>query len=169
LDFSYLSREIEFSRRQKTSLFLGQNLIFVDYTHPNIGVSSIVMVSLSVPSFVAFSALCLAAITEAGESLAPSTLAPTTDSLASNSTSTNAPPPPPLPTGNDVCAFENLDTLVNRAVHDWAGYNMSLLVEACPKAGEVAFGTGNPDISGPGVSYLLVAGICDSNDRYARP
>ncbi|KAK0652796.1 hypothetical protein B0T16DRAFT_455143 [Cercophora newfieldiana] len=72
-------------------------------------------------------------------------------------TSTTSTPLPPLPTSSDACSFEDLDSLIDRAVQDWAGYNMSLLVQTCSEVCEVAFGTGNPDISGPGamVSYVL--------------
>jgi len=115
---------------------------------------------LSLLVFVTLWALgCLGAGTETrqGQLLATSSLYPATlNSLAPKSTApATATPLPQLPTGHDACVFEDLEGLVDRAVEDWAGYNVSLLVETCPNVCEVAFGTGNPDISGPGVSSLI--------------
>jgi hypothetical protein len=126
------------------------------------------MVSRPAVNLVAFLvARCIALGTEAGVSPATATLAAaTTDSLPPDPTSgsTKATPLPPLPTGNHVCAFEDLDTLIDRVIQDWTGYNISLFVKTCPNACEVAFGLGNPNVSGPGVSSLLVAGMNASND-----
>jgi len=110
---------------------------------------------LSPFGLVVFAALgCVALGTGSREPPATHSLAPTSTSfLPSNVTAfATATPLPPLPIGNDACAFEDLEGLVDRAVHDWAGYSMSLLVETCPNVCETAFGTENPDISGPGVS-----------------
>ncbi len=54
--------------------------------------------------------------------------------------------------GNGTCAFDDLTSLVGHIVHDWAGYNLSLLVQTCPDTCILVYGSGNPDISGIGVS-----------------
>ena len=54
--------------------------------------------------------------------------------------------------GNDTCAFADLTSLVGHIVHEWAGYNLSLLVQTCPDICILVYGSGNPDISGIGVS-----------------
>jgi len=59
--------------------------------------------------------------------------------------------PPATPDGNASCAFDNLPELVQRVVEDWAGYNISLLVDTCPGVCDLVYGSGNPDISGIGV------------------
>ncbi|KAH7233739.1 uncharacterized protein BKA55DRAFT_579881 [Fusarium redolens] len=76
-------------------------------------------------------------------------------------------PPPPLatlppvtPDGNTSCAFDSLPELVKLVVEDWAGYNISLLVDTCPGACDLVYGSGNPDISGIGaMSSYAIQGI----------
>lgn len=60
--------------------------------------------------------------------------------------------PPATPGGNASCGFDSLTDLVERVVDEWAGYNISVLVETCPGVCELVYGSGNPDISGIGVS-----------------
>src|SRR5436305_14791041 len=59
-----------------------------------------------------------------------------------------------IPTGNDSdpCAFTDRNSLLDRVTSDWQDYNVSLLVETCAEVCVLVYGTGNPDISGIGVS-----------------
>ncbi len=50
------------------------------------------------------------------------------------------------------CDFDGASDLVERVLSEWAGYNISLLVGACPDVCNLVYGSGNPDISGIGVS-----------------
>ncbi|KAH6964872.1 hypothetical protein EDB82DRAFT_511148 [Fusarium venenatum] len=76
-------------------------------------------------------------------------------------------PLPPLATlppvtldGNTSCAFDSLPELVKLVVEDWAGYNISLLVDKCPGVCDLIYGSGNPDISGIGaMSSYAIQGI----------
>ena len=54
--------------------------------------------------------------------------------------------------GNVTCDFDDITSLVGHIVHEWAGYNLSLLVQTCPDTCILVYGSGNPDISGIGVS-----------------
>ncbi|AEO69507.1 uncharacterized protein THITE_114136 [Thermothielavioides terrestris NRRL 8126] len=80
------------------------------------------------------------------------------DATAAGGPSTLPPPalatlPPATQDGNASCAFDSLPELVERVVEDWAGYNISLLVDTCPGVCELVYGSGNPDISGIGAMY----------------
>ncbi|RKL08877.1 hypothetical protein BFJ70_g16732 [Fusarium oxysporum] len=68
--------------------------------------------------------------------------------------------PPVTPDGNTSCAFDSLPELVKLVVEDWAGYNISLLVDTCPGVCDLVYGSGNPDISGIGaMSSYAIQGI----------
>lgn len=77
---------------------------------------------------------------------------------ADQPTSTN--PPSALPTGSNstLCAFNDRKSLINSVGTDWQSDNISLLVKTCDNACALVYGSGNPDISGVGVScaYSLV-------------
>jgi len=62
--------------------------------------------------------------------------------------------PPAMPTGNnpDPCAFPDRDSLLDRIAGDLNNYNISLLIDTCPDVCQYIYGSGNPDISGIGVS-----------------
>jgi len=62
--------------------------------------------------------------------------------------------PPAMPTGNnsDPCAFPDRDSLLDRIAGDLDNYNISLLIDTCPDVCQYIYGSGNPDISGIGVS-----------------
>ena len=64
--------------------------------------------------------------------------------------------PPAVPTGKsaDPCAFSDRNSLINRVASDWQSYNISLLVETCAGVCALVYGSGNPDISGIGVSVV---------------
>ncbi|KAK3379010.1 hypothetical protein B0T24DRAFT_610532 [Lasiosphaeria ovina] len=79
------------------------------------------------------------------------------DSSLSDSGATLTTLPPAQPTGTDACAFDSLNSLVDRVASNWTGYNISLLVQTCPGVCNLVYGVGNPDISGIGamISYAL--------------
>lgn len=62
--------------------------------------------------------------------------------------------PPASPTANtiDPCTFVNRMELFSRIRSSVVAYNISLLVETCPNLCTDVYGSGNPDISGIGVS-----------------
>lgn len=82
----------------------------------------------------------------------PRLCAATVADADSSTVSTLVTLPPAAPSGNAPCAFENVTELVERVVEEWAGSNVSLLVQTCPGVCDLVYGTGNPDISGIGVS-----------------
>ena len=43
--------------------------------------------------------------------------------------------------------------MLERIDKDWINYNISLLVQTCSSVCPLVYGSGNPDISGPGVRY----------------
>ncbi len=98
----------------------------------------------SASSLVAVALVCCAALVVA--------------ETADHPTSTN--PPPALPTGTNatLCAFNDRNSLIERVASDWQGGNISLLVQTCDNVCALIYGSGNPDISGVGVScaYSLV-------------
>jgi hypothetical protein len=67
--------------------------------------------------------------------------------------------PPASPTGgdSDPCAFTDRSSLLARVNSDAYSYNLSLLVETCASVCDLVYGTGNPDISGIGVSCFYPA------------
>ncbi|KAF4419070.1 hypothetical protein FACUT_11600 [Fusarium acutatum] len=68
--------------------------------------------------------------------------------------------PPVTPDGNASCTFDSPPELVKLVVEDWAGYNISLLVDTCPGVCDLVYGSGNPDISGIGaMSSYAIQGI----------
>ena len=64
--------------------------------------------------------------------------------------------PPASPTGNDPCAFINRVNLLDRIESNWQNYNISLLVKTCNTVCPLMYGSGNPDISGIGVSATII-------------
>lgn len=67
-------------------------------------------------------------------------------------------------TGSDTdpCAFTDRVSLLDRIESDWQEYNISLLVETCNAVCSILYGTGNPDISGIGVSVLAMSPLSPS-------
>src|SRR5437762_6662067 len=73
-------------------------------------------------------------------------------STESSATLTTLPPASPTGNSTDPCAFADRITLIDRVEADWQNYNMSLLVATCAGVCPLVYGSGNPDISGIGVS-----------------
>jgi hypothetical protein len=80
---------------------------------------------------------------------------PAQSSSVESATLTTLPPADPISNNSDPCAFSNRTGLLNRIDNDPEGYNISLLVTTCSSVCAVVYGSGNPDISGIGVSYSL--------------
>ncbi len=72
--------------------------------------------------------------------------------------------PPALPTSNntDPCAFTDRVSLLDRVESDWQDYNISMLVTVCSQVCPLVYGTGNPDISGIGVSPMFLTARLES-------
>jgi hypothetical protein len=77
---------------------------------------------------------------------------------SSSPSSTLTTLPAAVRTGNssDPCAFTDRNSLIDRVSSDWQGYNVSLLVATCSTVCPLVYGSGNPDISGIGVSLSLL-------------
>ena len=58
--------------------------------------------------------------------------------------------------GPDPCNFTDRNSLLARVESDWQGYNLSLLVQNCSGVCPLVYGSGNPDISGPGVNATVM-------------
>lgn len=89
--------------------------------------------------------------------------------VVAETTATLTTLPPALPTSNntDPCAFTDRTSLLDRVESDWQDYNISMLVTVCTQVCPLIYGTGNPDISGIGVSSMLLTARLESltNDR----
>jgi len=93
-------------------------------------------------------------------------VSPTTEPSAAVSTVSTLPPALPHGNNTDPCAFSDRISLLNRIDAESNQYNVTLLVETCPNVCLLALGSGNPDISGIGVT--LTRSCCGKNPHADR-
>lgn len=84
--------------------------------------------------------------------IAPTLASSMIQPLTSVATLTTLPPASPTGNNTDPCAFSDRKGLFDRIHNNIEAYNVSLLVRTCPEICTLVYGSGNPDISGIGVS-----------------